>query len=202
MISEVLKEKLILNKTEEENTEYSKNFYISNIKNTPNKLSFKGKIIFINHESDIEFKHIISIGDDGEGKKGQETNLCVNTSIESLCQNQCDFNKLIFPQKRMFCIYRAEKLPWLVLILNGIKDNNNSITNNLKIFNYNFEKNGKDRTYIRYQEVNSINVVDYIIILEEMEKYYKLITAYPVIFKGTRRQYDSWNDKYLKSPKK
>lgn len=174
-----------------------------------NRPELLGRFIFID-ESQIQgredgFWHIASIGEDFDDKKADykfDMYPCQNHVAYEKCIYKCEINhpeNYLREINSIPCIYRAHKINWVWDIINLVNENRNH--ENLYIWRKKHHKSGDKRLFIRYLD----EVIDYIIIFQivyNKEKndirMYKFITAYPVVMKSYKAQFDKDFNKYAK----
>lgn len=186
--------------------QFSLNFYQNKIVNGDKFILYKDqnlKIVFdrnSNNEYDIEnaYIHLISIEPTTEHK-----NACTegNTPING-CEPKCNYNhkKNIFRphEKRIQCIFRANHLINLLLVIDLI--------NNKSPFIRFFEETTKDshknlitRCYYEYRNINNEH---YVIIFDFKKTYLQFVTAFPVTIKSYKNDLHRKYQKYSSINKK
>lgn len=133
------------------------------------------------------FWHIASI----EQKSKLEVLPCTNDITVSICKNNCitGFDSIKLTNEiREKCIYRATRVNWIKPIVEMY----NSSDPRVKYW----EKKNSDkklRLYLRYQEEEN----DYLVIFEhKSEKRVVLVTAFPIFYVSSRRDYDKDYETY------
>lgn len=164
-----------------------------------------GKFIFVDYSRFIKgkselFWHLSSI----ESTEKYSVNPCTNEVPLGECKyiNHCENNEnmsgddLVKEIKRIPCIYRGSRIIWIDEIIKLASEESKLV----KVWEVYVRKTGKTKIKLRFQS----DTVDYIIILIKNLKTnsYKLITAFPVVYKASKRKFDKQYDNYLKSIKK
>jgi len=159
-----------------------------------------GKFIFIDYRNFIKnkselFWHLSSI----ETTEKYDVNPCTNEVGLGVCKyiDFCENNiilddDLIKELKRIPCIYRSSRILWVDEIIRLANEKSEFI----KIWEVTDRRSNKQKIKIRFQN----ETVDYIIILSKLRKdAYKLITAFPIVYKRSKQRYNKqFNEKMAK----
>lgn len=160
-----------------------------------------GKFVFIDYKEFIErkskfFWHLSSI----DKTEKYTVNPCTNEVPIGICKyiNHCEeetSDDLIEILDRIPCIYRGSRIAWIdeVIKLATLK------SKLVKVWKVDNRKKSKTKLKVRFQE----GTADYIIIFEEdnNRNSYRLITAFPVVLKGSKRKFDKQYERYQKTKK-
>lgn len=188
--------KLIFNNDFENNINIASDFFYKNIFDKESRPDLWGKKIFIEAHEFVDkrpygFWHLVSLDDNHHYK-----NLfpCNNDITISLCNYNCLYctHKIVLrysTETRYLCLYRASMLPWIneIIKLANIYDKRISFW---KVP----QPKQKSKVYLRYK----YNQDDYIIILSDESKFYRVIAAYPVFLKNEKERFDKDEIKYIK----
>lgn len=161
------------------------NAFKNDLYNKNQSLVYNDKIISIKAEftdgkSNL-FLHISSL----ERSEGFSILPCNNTIYGSICKLNCidgDWTYDDHTGTRDICIYRAGFVGIIKSIIHLANNNDGRIK---KWREYN-RKTGKEKTFIRYMD----GILDYIIILSEGKQRYYIISAYPVFYYKSKKEFD------------
>lgn len=130
------------------------------------------------------FLHIVSIDDEEKFN----VDPCTNDIAKEICDNQCENeSQLAFFRalKRWECPYRLHRIHWIKELFKLANNNDKDITE-WDVQEKSISGSSKKRL-IRY----SCGVDDYVIVLREQDKRYNFLTAYPVVSKRKKREFDN-----------
>lgn len=149
-----------------------------------------GKFIYIDCGSWIEnkpemFWHLISLSET------EKFNIlpCNNDKSMILCKGNCltGTNQIILKngKKRNLCFYRATRINWICKVIEFANDGYNNIEKWIR----------DNRIYIRFQQ----NEIDYILIFDIRKSYYYFVSAFPVFYINSKRNYCNDYNNYIKN---
>ncbi|NCB75045.1 MAG: hypothetical protein EOM51_09935 [Clostridia bacterium] len=181
---EELSPKIELTSDFEKNIEKAFNYFSDNLNNKFSRPRLFEKFVYIENHEIIDnkpagFWHAISLE---ENHKFADVLPCVNDPTISDCGANCNNSQKTITikagtEKRNICLLRASMLPWIVDIIRLANAGNNHISY--------WEKEKK--IYIRYLHRG----IDYILIFADNNKFYRLISSYPVFYLKEKREFDS-----------
>ena len=141
-----------------------------------------GKFIYldcnslINNKAEV-FWHLISLST----KEKFNILPCNNDKSYVLCKGNCltEDNQIHLKkgEKRNLCLYRAIRINWISNIIAFANQGSNYIEKWVK----------NNRLYIRYQH----NEIDYIVVLANKKKNYFFVSAYPVFYIKSKKNYSN-----------
>lgn len=192
----------ILNHAEDNSLfEAAYDLFLNSMINKSNRPDLFGKFIFINEKREINdkengFWHVVSIG---EEDYKYDMFPCQNHIAHEHCVYQCDpehSDNYLKEHYSIPCIFRGHKINWIKSIIQLANEDKEH--ENLRIWQNKHKKTREKRLLIRY--VN--HPIDYVLIFSiaytskrDDIKFYKLITAYPVVLKSYKKRFDrEYND--------
>ena len=171
----------------EESIETAFAFFADNIFNRSKRPALFDKEVFIEANEVIEgkpigFWHFISI----ENNHKFEVLPCNNDITLEQCNGNCESNKhqissTMKADKRNICLYRARRLPWILDILKMANRDDPAV----KVW-YKPDDASNGKLYLRYCKQGN----DYVVILANTKKFYRIISAFPVFYKKERKVFD------------
>jgi hypothetical protein len=171
--------------------------------NRDNRPKLFGRFIYFDETKKIQDKedsywHIASIGEDDYK---YDMYPCQNHIAQMRCKFQCNSDhpdNFLRSYNSIPCLFRAHKINWIKNIIDLANQDSNHP--NLKIWKKEHKKPREKRLFIRYLNPP----IDYVLIFTIVYtpnkndiKYYKFITAYPVVLKSYKRQFDKDYERYL-----
>ena len=180
----------------EDNIEFIYQLFLNDFQDKNLRPTINGKFVYVdmNKKTDQKpdvFWHLISLDQTHNFKVLP----CLNTPTQKHCTKNCN-NKCYQCLNRNVCLYRGVRLIWVLDILNVY--NANPADSRLKCY---YETcNERQRLKILYHDETE-EVIDFIVVLEEYNNYYKLITGYPVFYDHLVIKYNQDYAKYQKSLK-
>lgn len=138
------------------------------------------------------FLHIVSMGKDDDQFSMYP---CQNDSAlercETLCEKPSDYSEFQLLDRKE-CLYRLERIHYIKQVIDFANKGNSHITQ--------WEQSDKDsrgqrviKRFIRYH----YGIDDYIIVFRDQGKNYYLLTAYPVVTRSKKEDYDKQYLKYI-----
>ena len=138
------------------------------------------------------FLHIISMGKDDDQFSVYP---CQNDSAMERCETMCEIPSHyseFYLLGRKECLYRLERINYIKQVIDLANQNDPNITQ--------WDQSDKDKRgqrvlqrFIRYH----YGIDDYIIIFRDTGKSYYFISAYPVVTRSKKEDYDKQYGKYL-----
>ncbi len=105
---------------------------------------------------------------------------CNNTSIKKRCPQNCNFATYCIA-KRNLCLYRGQRFIWIIDVISIY----NKDSNDKRIKWYYKRVKGKKRLHILYIDDD----VEFIVVLEEYQKYFSLITGFTIFYSNAVDDY-------------
>lgn len=206
----ITRELLISNTYNEYDTLFEKSYMImsENLIDRQKRPTLLGKFIYIDERKLYDnkengFWHSSSMGLDDTKF---ESDPCTNDVTKIYCKYRCNCNhedNFLKDEDRVPCLYRADRIPWLLNILKLV---NEEKKDNIKVWTYFDNKKKEKHLKVRYE--NDKLDVDYILIFrisynKDMSgiSSYRLVTSYPVVLKSYKDRFDREYSNYLKTKK-
>lgn len=154
--------------------------YVKEIMPKEKRPELFGKFIYINSKEWIDqkaemFWHMISLGDNEKFNIYPCNNLSCGLICEENCKRKVRQISIGGNRKRNICLYRGTMISWLIEII--------ALANNKDSAVQVWVKEGKLHLRMVHE------TVDYIAIFEIKKNMYVLITAYPVFYISSKRNY-------------
>lgn len=185
-MSHELSPTLCLCNDKELNIDIAFEFFSTNLNDPNHRLRLFGKQVYYEAYEMLESKivgfwHLIST------KLINLTSLpCNNDIVRKQCDDNCiKLSRMVEikneKETRVVCLYRASHLPWIMDVIKLANEKNVNIQCWQLIDN-----NNRKKLYVRYKYAT----VDYVLILSDQNKIYRLLTAYPVFLQREKRKFD------------
>lgn len=162
---------------------------------------YNGKDIFFSMSSSSgmfdlgypeKFLHITSLDDEDK----YNVFPCTNDYAYEICDIMCGGPSSISFYSvlgRWECVYRLRRIHWIREIIDLANKRDPHITE-WDVVEIDHERGKYNKRFIRYH----YGIDDYVIILREDKKQYIFITAFPVVSKARKKEYDRQYNRYIK----
>ena len=173
--------------------DYLYSIYMTEFSNKETRPTIHGKKLYIDFKNyvfgrPILYWHLIGLAT----KHTFKVLPCNNTEIKQRCPQNCNC-RIYCVDNRNICLYRGQRFIWILDIINIYNKN----PDDSRIKWYYKKVYGKQRLHILYIDRD----VEFIVVLEEYQKYFSLITGFTIFYSNAVDDYLKEWRKYWNSQK-